>query len=235
MNPETPVPPILERIRREIIPKLQKQFSGVSVDYQGQQKRSNETAAEMQVYFSLAFLLIVLILMLHFKSAWQALIILMMIPLAWLGSLWGHGLEGTVVSILSAWGMVAVSGVIINDAVVFLAKYNSSLLEGLKVTEAVKKAAISRFRPILLTTITTTIGLYPLILEKSFQAQFLIPMAISLAYGVFFGTGFILVLFPSVILVLNDIKVWLKYLKTGKKPAPEEVETVIIHSKRKIE
>jgi multidrug efflux pump subunit AcrB len=235
VNPETPVPPVLERIREEIIPVMQQKYPGISVDYQGQQKRSNETAAEMQVYFSLAFLIIVLILMLHFRSAWQALIILMMIPLAWLGAVWGHGLEGKVVSILSAWGMVAVSGVIINDAVVFLSKYNSNLLEGDKVVDAVRRAALSRFRPILLTTITTTIGLYPLILEQSFQAQFLIPMAISLAYGVFFGTGFILVLFPPIILVLNDAKVIIKYIRTGVKPEPEEVEVAVIHSKRKIE
>lgn len=235
VDPDTPVPPILERIRTEIIPEMQKQYPGVDVDYQGQQKRSNETAGEMQTYFTIAFLIIILILMIHFRSAWQALIVIMMIPLAWLGAVWGHGIEGKVVSILSAWGMVALSGVIVNDAVVFLSKYNSLLLEGVKVTEAVRKAALSRFRPIILTTVTTTVGLYPLILEQSFQAQFLIPMAISLAYGVFVGTAFILILFPVIILVLNDIKVYLKYLRTGEKPAPEEVETVIINSKRIIE
>ena len=179
----------------------------------------------------IAFIMIVLILILHFKSIWQALIVLMMIPLGWLGAVWGHGIEGHPVSMLSAWGMVALSGVIINDAVVFLSKYNSLLLEGRKVKEAVFEAGLTRFRPIVLTTVTTAGGLYPIIMEDSFQAQMLIPMAIALAYGVFVGTAFILMFFPVLILCLNDIKVWLKTLWTGIKPQPEEVEKSIIHSK----
>ena len=156
----------------------------------------------------------------------------MMIPLAWLGSAWGHGIEGFPVSMLSAWGMVALSGVIINDAVVFLSKYNSLLIEGYKVKAAAYHAGIARFRAIVLTTITTTLGLYPIILESSFQAQFLIPMAISLAYGVAFGTSFILILFPAIIVMLNDVKrVFLK-LWHKREFTPEEVETVIINSKK---
>lgn len=234
VNPDTPVPPILTHIRENFIPEMKAEFPGVDVDFQGQAKRSRETMGEMQTYFGGAFMVILLLLMLHFKSVSQALIILMMIPLAWLGSVWGHGVEGHAVSILSAWGMVALSGVIINDAVVFLAKYNSLLLEGKPVKEAVFKAGLARFRPIVLTTITTSVGLYPLILEKSFQAQFLIPMAISLAYGVLIGTAFILVFFPVLIMSLNDSKRFFRKIWTGKKPAPEEVETAIRDSKRKI-
>ena len=136
---------------------------------------------------------------------------------------------------LSAWGMIALSGVIINDAVVFLSKYNSLLLEGEKVETAAFNAGISRFRAIVLTTITTSVGLYPLIFADSFQAQFLIPMAISLAYGVAVGTGFLLVLFPGLIICLNDVKRLLKWLWTGNKPNAEEVEKVIINSKRDFE
>ena len=133
----------------------------------------------------------------------------MMIPLSFLGAAWGHGIHSQPISILSFWGMVALSGVIVNDAVVFLAKYNSNLLEGMKVEDAVYSAGLARFRAILLTTVTTTVGLYPIILETSFQAQFLIPMAISLAYGVAVGTGFILSFFPALILVLNDIRLFI--------------------------
>ena len=96
-------------------------------------------------------------------------------------------------------------------------------------------AGIARFRPILLTTITTVAGLYPIILEKSFQAQFLKPMAISLAYGIMIGTAFILLFFPVYILVLNDFKVWFKWLLTREKPVPESVETAIINSKVSVE
>ena len=102
--------------------------------------------------------------------------------------------------------MLALGGVIINDAVVFLEKFNINLREGKSVREASLEAGISRFRPILLTSITTVAGLYPLIKETSFQAQFLIPIALSVAYGVFFGTFFILTCFPPIIMVMNDLR-----------------------------
>lgn len=231
MDAYASVPPIIAKIEDEIINKIKVNYPGVKVEYQGQQKSSGESVEQIQQLFTIAFALIIIILIVHFKSFTHAIIILMMIPLSFLGAAWGHGLHGHPISILSAWGMVALSGVVINDAVVFLSKYNSNLLEGMKVEEAAYNAGIARFRAILLTTLTTVLGLYPLILEKSFQAQFLIPMAISLAYGVLVGTGFILSFFPALILVLSDIRVWFK-TKIGKEIAiAEELEPVIISSK----
>lgn len=235
-DPLEPVPALIETINTEIIPQLEAKYPGVSIEYQGQQRRSSESMAEVQKYYLLAFLIIILILVIHFKSAEHALIVILMIPLAWLGSIWGHGVEGIPISMLSIWGMVAVSGVIINDAVVFLAKYNLLLLQGVKVKDAIVKAGLTRFRPIILTTLTTTIGLYPLILENSFQAQFLIPMAVALAYGILVGTGFILIFFPVLIGVLNDTRRILFWI-TGKceeMHSAEEVEIAIINEKKKI-
>ena len=246
------VPPILERIDKTIIPDLKQKYKGVDVVYQGQQRDSNDAMKEIQKYFGTAFMIMIFLIMVHFKSFTQGGIILLMIPLGWLGAAWGHGIEGFPISMLSTWGMVALSGVIINDAVVFLAKYNTFLLEGNKVKDAAYKAGLARFRAILLTTITTVAGLYPLILEKSFQAQFLIPMAISLAYGVLVGTTFILLFFPSLILVLNDFKrIYVGtrlYLFPKKKfedgeyveipfqwPTPEDVEPAVRDSRRVIE
>jgi len=234
-SPDVMVPPLLDEIKRNIIPQLKEKYPGIEVQFRGQSQKSGDAMKEMIRYFIIAILIIIIILIIHFKSVWQATIVLMMIPLGWLGGVWGHGIEGIPVSMLSFFGLVALSGVIINDAVVFLSKYNSLLLEGKKVKEAVFEAGLSRFRPIILTTITTSAGLYPLIFEKSFQAQMLIPMAVSLAYGVFVGTGFILMFFPVLILCLNDVKVMIKTLLTGKKPAPEDVETSIIHSKINID
>ncbi|MCD4681262.1 MAG: efflux RND transporter permease subunit [Bacteroidales bacterium] len=234
-DPFEPVPPIIEKIRTEIIPQILVKYPGIKVEYQGQQRDSDEAMDEIKKLFSLAFALMLLVIMIHFKSATQALIIIMMIPLAWMGATWGHGIEGVPVSMLSTWGMVALSGVIINDAVVFLQKYNTNLLEGQKVTEAAYNAGIARFRAIVLTTLTTVVGLYPIILEQSFQAQFLRPMAIALAYGVMFGTSFILILFPVLILVLNDIKVYLTWMWTGNKPVNETVENANKNSKGIIE
>ncbi len=230
-DPYASVPPILAKIEDEIISEINVQFPGVDIEYQGQQKSSSESVAQIQQLFTLSFVIIIILLIIHFRSLTHAAIILMMIPLAFLGAAWGHGIHGHPISILSAWGMVALSGVIVNDAVVFLAKYNSNLLEGMKVEEAVYDAGLARFRAILLTTVTTTVGLFPIILETSFQAQFLIPMAISLAYGVMVGTGFILSFFPALLLVLNDIKFWLSK-KLGKDDiVPEDIEPAIINSR----
>jgi multidrug efflux pump subunit AcrB len=171
----------------------------------------------------------------HFRSLPKVAIIIFMIPLSMLGVFWGHGIHGQPLSIMSLWGIIALTGVIINDAIVFLAKYDGLLLDGEKVKDAVVGAGKSRLRPILLTTITTTVGLFPMILEKSMQAQFLIPMAISLAYGVAIGTVFILIFFPVLIMLISDIKVVLKQLWTGIKPEREEVESALIQRRRRLE
>ena len=235
LDPYAPVPPILDFVKAVIVPVVKAHFPGVRFVYQGQAKDSAESVGQIMALFSVAFVLIILILVIHFKSFSHMSIIVMMIPLAFLGAAWGHGIHGHPVSILSAWGMVALSGVIINDAVVFLAKYNQLILEGLKVEDAAFKAGISRFRAIMLTTLTTTLGLFPIIMETSFQAQFLIPMAISLAYGVLIGTGFILLLFPVLLLTINDLKVLFYKFWNGKTVTPEEIEPVIIHSKVKVD
>ena len=236
VNPQEPVPPLLEYISNSIMPDIQAQYPGVRYLYQGQQKNAAESQSSMMHYFIPAFILMVIVIMIHFRSFGQGLVIISMIPLAYLGAIWGHLFQGIPLSILSVFGMVALSGVTVNDAVVFMQKYNRLLAnENLKVKEAVFQAGVARFRPIVLTTLTTTIGLFPIIFEKSRQAQFLIPMAIALAYGVFFGTVFILTVFPVTILFLNDIRVWAKYLFTGKKPTHEEVEKANIYKKRKIE
>ncbi|MBN1253404.1 MAG: efflux RND transporter permease subunit [Bacteroidales bacterium] len=231
-DPYAAVPPILEHINSNIIPQIKTSFPGIRIKYQGQQKDSEEATSEIILYFGTAFAIILLIIMIQFKSATHGLIIIMLIPLAWLGAAWGHGIEGIPVSMLSAWGMVALAGVIVNDSIVMLDKYNLNLLEGQTVEKAIFNAGISRFRPIILTTFTTAVGLYPIIFEKSFQAQFLKPMAVSLAYGVLFGTAFILVFFPVLILVRTSIKVYIKWLWTGERPTNESMETILKDNKR---
>ncbi|MEA3504180.1 MAG: efflux RND transporter permease subunit, partial [Bacteroidota bacterium] len=119
-NPMEAIPPLLEHIEKNIIPELQAKYPNVDYSTQGQSKDSKDASDQMMKYFSIAFIIILLILMLHFKSLGSALIILMMIPLAWMAAIWGHGIEGKAVSLLSMFGMIALSGVIINDAVVFL-------------------------------------------------------------------------------------------------------------------
>ena len=170
------------------------------------------------------------ILMMHFKSLTQPIIVVLMVPLAVLGASWGHGIEGKPISLLSMWGIVALCGVIVNDAVVFLSKYNTNLVEGQTVPDAIYNAGVARFRPILLTTITTVCGLYPIVLEGSRQSEMLKPMAISLAYGVGIGTFFILMFLPVYVMVLSDFRVWFTWMRTGIRPTRESVEPAVRHA-----
>jgi len=234
VDPLASVPDILEQVELEIMPELEAQFAGIRYVYQGQQKYSQEAMGQAGKYYLVAFAIILMLLVLHFKSVPKALIIILMIPVSLLGVAWGHGLHGQPLSIMSLWGAVALTGVIINDAIVFYAKFDGLLVEGWKVPDAVKEAGKIRLRPIILTSLTTTIGLFPMLFEKSVQAQFLIPMAISLAYGVALGTIFILIFFPVLIMLLNDARVYTRYLWTGVKPSREEVETAMIQEKRKL-
>ncbi|MFQ3578950.1 MAG: efflux RND transporter permease subunit, partial [Bacteroidales bacterium] len=235
VNPNNSVPEVLARIESEVLNSLKIKFPNLDFEFLGQQQRGKESTEQIKSLYSYAFLIILLILMLQFKSIGTPFIVLMMIPLGILGAIWGHGIHDKSVSLLSAWGIVALSGVVINDAIVFISKFNSALLEGLKLRDAIIDAGKSRIRPILLTSMTTCAGLFPLIFEDSFQAQFLVPMAISLAYGILFGTIFILVLFPVIIHVKNDIVTGVTNFWKGEKVQPEEVEVAIKHSKISID
>jgi multidrug efflux pump subunit AcrB len=234
IDPYASIPEIIDEIDRTIMPGLLSQFTGVRYMYHGQQRYSREAIVKIYKYFGVAFCFILMLLILHFRSLNQTLIIIAMIPLSMLGVFWGHGIHNKPLSLMSLWGMVALTGVVINDAIVFLSKYDGLLVEGRTVKEAVMEAGKVRLRPIILTSMTTTVGLFPIILQKSLQAQFLIPMAISLAYGVAIGTIFILIFFPLLILLLNDIRVYFRKLWTGQKPEREDVEIAIIQHRREI-
>ena len=170
----------------------------------------NEEAADsgrrLGIAFLISLILIILTISLNFKSFYQARLILMVIPIGLFSAILGHGIMGRPFSTLSVWGVIALIGILVNDAVVMLDKYNRNIAKGMNMNDAVISAGTSRFRAIILTTITTFVGLFPLILEKSFQAQFLIPMAISVAFGVLFGTIILLLYFPSLILYFNDMR-----------------------------
>ena len=125
---------------------------------------------------------------------------------------------------MSVWGVIALIGILVNDAIVMLDRYNRNLEEGMNMKDAVIRAGKSRFRAIILTTITTFVGLAPLIFEKSFQAQFLVPMAISVAFGVLFSTTILLLYFPSLILYFNDMRRARWWLWIGGKIPPSKIE-----------
>jgi multidrug efflux pump subunit AcrB len=152
---------------------------------------------------------------------------MLLIPLSMTGVAWGHWLHGMPMSILSFLGVVALIGIIVNDSLVLVSKYNANVKSGQPVYDAIYNAGLSRFRAIFLTTITTVAGLAPLIFETSFQAQFLIPMAVSIAYGIGFATMLTLVVLPSLMALVNDARVNIVHLRTLERPSRESVEPAI--------
>ena len=222
------------QIEKEVLPKMAELFPNVDYQIKGQAERAADSGMRLGIAFLISIVLIMITISLNFKSFYQSRLILMVVPIGIFSALLGHGIVGKPFSTLSVWGVVALVGILVNDAVVMLDQYNKNLTLGMNIKEAVLKAGISRFRAIILTTITTVAGLYPLILEESFQAQFLIPMAISVAYGVLFGTIILLLYFPPLILYFNDIKRTKKWIIDGGKIAPtwNEVEPVINNLKR---
>ena len=243
VDPYEPVPPIIEKVEDEILPPILAKYPGVTYSFEGQQRRSARTTDSFMKVFPVAFIMMILVITLSFRSLYQAILILLLIPVGLICAALGHFIHAQPISMLSAYGMIALSGVIVNDAVVMLDKYDQNLREGMRIEEAAFDAGKSRFRAILLTSITTVVGLYPLILEKSFQAQFLIPMAISMAYGVMFGTFMILLFFPVIILAFNDVKLYInkgwirlqRYMNPNEEmhmPNHEEIEPAVREQRR---
>ena len=154
----------------------------------------------------LVLFVIYALLAIPFKSYLQPLIVMVVVPFGVGGAILGHLLIMQSLSLLSMLGIIALSGVVVNDSLVLVDYINKRRSHGLPLTEAVREAGTVRFRPIMLTSLTTFMGLVPILLERSLQAQFLIPMATSLGFGVLFATFITLLLVPAVYIVLEDLK-----------------------------
>ena len=193
--------------RREIIPRLVAEYPGLRVRAGGQAKRQEETMDALGIGFGLALLAMVALLAVAFKSYSQPVIIISAIPFGIVGAIFGHLLLGYDLSLISFMGVVALAGVVVNDSLVLVSGINELRRgEGRSVLEAVQAGGARRFRPILLTSLTTFLGLTPMILETSVGARFLIPMAISLGFGVLFATFITLLLVPCLYLILEDVQ-----------------------------
>jgi len=164
------------------------------------------------------------VIVLTFSSVSQAIIVFTIIPFGFIGVGFGHWFMGSPMSMLSLMGVIALVGILVNDALVFISFFNERIKNGMKFSQAVYDTGLSRFRPITLTTVTTVAGLMPLMLEKSVQAQFLIPMAISVAFGLMITTFILLIMIPSLMVVSNTIKLTTTQLWTGETFTPTQVE-----------
>ncbi len=180
-------------------------YPGLSYGLEGRQKEQGDFMKRMMELNLLALLIIYTLLAIPLKSYMQPLIIMSAIPFGLVGAVWGHVIMDTDLAIMSVIGIAALGGVVINDSLVMIDYVNRLRAGGLALREAVLVAGSRRFRPILLTTMTTFLGLSPLLLERSLQAKFLIPMAISLAFGVVFATAITLILVPSLYLAIEDL------------------------------
>jgi multidrug efflux pump subunit AcrB len=193
-------------LRSAVLPALASEFPGLTFDFEGEQREQQESLGSLRVNFLVAQLAIFAILAIPFRSYSQPLIIMSAIPFGLVGAVFGHLLMGLDLTMLSMFGMVALTGVVVNDSLILVDLVNRMRAEGATVDQAIRESGERRFRPIMLTTATTFLGLSPMIFETSMQAKFLIPMAVSLGYGIVFATAITLILVPALYRILEDLK-----------------------------
>lgn len=192
---------ILAEMQAKFMPGLLKKYeetygARLSVNWEGEQAQTMESMISMFVGFLIALLCMFVLLTLEFQSYMQPLIILSIIPFGWVGAILGHAILGIDLTLFSFFGLIALTGVVVNDSIVLVDFINRRVRSGVPLADALKSAGSRRFRPIMLTSMTTVAGLFPMLLETSLQAQVLIPMAASLIFGLATGTLLILVLVP---------------------------------------
>ncbi|MCB1232558.1 MAG: efflux RND transporter permease subunit, partial [Verrucomicrobiae bacterium] len=193
--------------------RIKKRFPSVTYSFEGEQKDQRQSVKEIGNKFILALIAMYVLMAIPLKSYIQPLIVMCVIPFGLVGAVLGHVFMGivldptlAVLSIMSMCGIVALAGVVVNDSLVLVDYVNRHRNDGLGLAHAVREAGARRFRPILLTSLTTFAGLTPMLLETDIQARFLIPMAVSLSFGILFATCITLVLVPCVYLMLEDVK-----------------------------
>lgn len=204
---------IVTDLRAEVLPELMAAFPGLSYSFQGQQADMADSLRSLGLGFIAAVLMIYVLMAIPFRSYAQPLIVMLAIPFGVIGAILGHALMGYSLSVISLMGVVALAGVVVNGSLVLIHYANGLRDAGASVTDAISQASARRFRPILLTTLTTFGGLAPMIFETSLQARFMIPMAISLGFGILFAAFITLLLVPSFYVILEDLR--------GRGRAPE--------------
>lgn len=196
----------LNKVQNVALPPVLAAHPTVTYQFEGQVRETEKAAGSAQTVLPVILILLFAVVTFTFRSFAQGIILYMIIPFGIVGVALGHFIHGMQISLLSFLGFVALIGILVNDGLVFVNAYNDLIRKGTDVFEAIVETGRSRFRPILLTTGTTSVGLAPLIFEKSFQAQFLIPMAITIAYGLIVGTFLLLTLLPTFLYLLNSTK-----------------------------
>ena len=206
VEPRRATSQVLATMKADTLPRLARDYPGLTYDFEGQQADMRDSMASLMGGFVIAMIVIYALLAIPFRSYIQPVIVMAAIPFGLVGAVIGHIIMGYSLSIISMMGLVALAGVVVNDSLVMIVYANDLRRQGTNAIDAIQQAGIRRFRPILLTTITTFGGLAPMIFETSRQARFMIPMAISLGYGILFATLITLLLVPSLYLIIEDIR-----------------------------
>ena len=224
---------ILNEIQRDFFPVLKEKYSGFTISLEGSRQSSNESIGGLITLFPIAMLAIFIIIATLFRSYMQPMIVMITVPFGLMGAILGHVFLGWTIVMFSIFGMMALTGVVVNDAIVLIEAINTQLAKGITVFEAIAQGAVRRFRAIMLTTISTIGALIPIIIETDLSAQPLKPMALSLACGVGLASGLTLIFIPSLFAILSDIRCATHFYLKGTWPTREEVEPAR-HRKRDI-
>jgi multidrug efflux pump subunit AcrB len=199
---------VIEDIKTRILPQLVTKYPGLQWEVSGLAGEEKKMAVSMAIGFALALFGIYALLAIPTRSYLQPLIIMGVIPFGCIGAVIGHWVTGYTMSMMSVMGIIALSGVVVNDSLILVDYVNKAVKDGIDKRSAVLQAGSRRFRAILLTSLTTFLGLAPMLLEQSAQAKFMIPMALSLACGIVFATVITLLLVPCLYLILDDLNAW---------------------------
>ena len=232
LDPTDSASDIVFSVQNTIIPPLKEKYPSLKVSFEGQYREANKTIESSKVVFPLALFLIFCTIGFIFRTYSQPFLLLLLIPFSLTTVAWGHLLHGFPINVISLLGIIALIGILVNDGLVLISKFNSNLRDGMTFDDSIFNAGKERFRAIFLTSITTIAGLAPIILEKSFQAQLLKPMAISIAYGIGYATFLTLILLPILISFTNSLKVNFTWVLKGVKPNKRDVEAPIVEQNR---
>ncbi len=215
---------VLADLRETFFPGFEDRHPDIAWSFEGAKQQSNDAFRAVLIGFPIAMLGIFVIIAATFRSYIQPVVVMTSIPFGMTGAIYGHYLMGLPLMMFSVFGMVALAGVVVNDAIVLIEAYNTRIGQGMKLFEALSEAGGRRFRAILLTTVTTVGGMGPLIFETNFAAIMLIPMALSVASGLILSTVSTLVIVPCLLAALNDVRCLAHRLLKGAWPAREDVE-----------
>jgi multidrug efflux pump subunit AcrB len=215
---------VLADLAARHMPRLEAAYPDFHWSFEGAKKDSRDAFGSLMVGFPIAMVGVFVIIATIFRSYLQPFIIMFTVPFGIIGAVFGHLAMGIDVTMMSLFGMVALAGVVVNAAIVYIERVNHNLAEGMTFVDSVTLGGARRFRAILLTTISTVAGLAPMIREDDMQAQFLIPMALSIAAGVAFATLLTLLLAPCLLAILNDLRCLAHWMVHRRWPTREEVE-----------